>query len=89
MLTGAKVLTNTATTILPLDTQSQPGVPLSTGQYVAFGDKPFHFAVQGLYGCTSIVLVSKCGVYMVCIHIFSYSTAISVLDLTTRRLTPR
>lgn len=38
---------------------------------MAFGDTAFHFAVQGLYGCTSIVLVSKCGVYMVLLIQFS------------------
>lgn len=41
----------------------------STYNFVCFNTDPVFFGVYGLYGCTSLILVSHCGVYMVSANI--------------------
>lgn len=43
---------------------SLPGSP-PTSQFIKWGSSDVFASIQGLYGCTSIVIVSRCGVYQV------------------------
>ena len=48
-----------------VDLQPDEPINYSTSIFLPFGSIPFFAGVIGLYGCTSVILVSHCGVYMV------------------------
>lgn len=48
-----------------VDLTDPAGQYVSTAIFMEFKNGPFFAAIRGLYGCTSVLLTSRCGMYMV------------------------